>query len=106
MVVKQILIAVDQLLNTLIDNGMADETLSARAYRMTDVNICWRDMHITVDWLFNLFGKNNHCYTSYLAEINRSQLPKEYQERQYKTKYDLFTSRQDYDISNPINKIG
>ena len=104
--VKQIAIAIEQLLNTFIQDGFADETLSARAYRMTDVSIEWRYVHITFDWLFKLIGKTNHCYESYLAEKNRSQLPKEYQERHYKTKYNLFTSKQEYDINNPINKIG
>lgn len=83
MVIKQVAIALDQLFNTLVNNGFADETLSARAYRMTDTSIGWRDVHITIDWLFKLIGKSNHCYASYLAEINRSQLPKEYQVRIY-----------------------
>ena len=83
MVIKQVAIALDQLFNTLVDNGFADETLSARAYRMTDTSIGWRDLHEAIDWIFKQFGYHNHCYESYLAEINRSQLPKEYQVRIY-----------------------
>lgn len=83
MVIKQVAIAIDQLINTFIDDGFADETLSAKAYRMTDASIDWHNVHIALDWLFKLLGKRNHCYASYIAEINRSQLPKEYQVRTY-----------------------
>ena len=83
MVIKQVLIAIDQLINTFIDEGFCDETLSARAYRMTDKSIGWRDLHSSIDWLFGLFGETNHCYQSYLSEIKRNQLPKEYQVRCY-----------------------
>ena len=78
MVIKQVAIAIDQLLNTFIEGGFADETLSARAYRMTDASIGWHDVHVALDWLFKLIGRTNHCYKSYLAEVNRNQLPKEY----------------------------
>lgn len=83
---KQILIAIDQLINTFVWYGdsFCDETLSAKAYRMTDTSIGWRDFHVCIDWVFKVFFKeDNHCYKSYLAEIKRSQLPKEYQVRIY-----------------------
>jgi hypothetical protein len=70
---KQFLIALDQLINTVF-GGMADETLSARAYRQklkghtTPVKI--------IDAVF--FWQENHCYTSYEAELKRKQLPSSY----------------------------
>ena len=80
MAIKQVLIALDQLANTLIDNGMSDETISARAYRLTDNSRAWHKAHIAIDYVFRvLFGELNHCYLSYVSEWQRNQLPKEYQ---------------------------
>lgn len=88
--VMQTLIALDQLLNTFVADGMSDETISARAWRMTDTSIGWRDFHVSIDWFFKVFFKDdNHCYKSYLSEIKRTQLPKEYQVRCYA---DFFSS--------------
>lgn len=64
---RQILIAVDQLLNTLL-GGWADETLSARAWR--------GGWHRPIDTIF--FWQRQHCYNSYLSERNRAQMPPEY----------------------------
>lgn len=68
----QILIALDQLANTLIwwgGESWADETLSARAYRE----------QLLVRHLINgLFFDRDHCFDSYRAERLRSQLPEEY----------------------------
>lgn len=69
---KQFLIAVDQVFNTLL-GGMADETLSARAYRQRDKHP-WR-MKI-IDSLF--FWEDGHCYKSWLSEVERRQLPSAY----------------------------
>lgn len=68
---KQVAIAVDQLINTLL-GGMADETLSARA---------WRNRHRhgaskIIDALF--FWQGNHCEQAYFSELERKQLPAEY----------------------------
>ena len=77
--VKQFLIAVDQLINTFIDNGFADETISARAFRLTDTSIGWNDAHYYIDRFFKIFlRQDNHCYQSYLSELHRKQLPNEY----------------------------
>lgn len=77
--VKQVLIAVDQLINTFINHGFADETISARAFRMTDVSEGWNVAHKWIDRFFKLLiNQNNHCYESYLSELHRKQLPKEY----------------------------
>ena len=76
---KRTMIAIDQLLNTLIwlraDGwGAPDETLSARA---------WRTQHWSrsiIDAFF--FWQRDHCYQSYLAEIARRQLPSHYTQAQ------------------------
>lgn len=70
MSLKQIAIAIDQLLNALL-GGMADETLSARAHRTGSV------LEPLIDALF--FWQADHCFESYISEKERKQLPKEYQ---------------------------
>ena len=66
----QVLVAVDQLVNTLL-GGYADETLSARAHR--------RRMRgkggvaKVIDCLF--FWQDEHCKSAYESELERSQLP-------------------------------
>lgn len=66
---KQVLIAIDQLANTLL-GGFADETLSARL---------WRTQHPAYKWVDRLFfWEPGHCYASYQSELLRSQLPKGY----------------------------
>lgn len=73
----QVLIALDQLINTLIW-GMADETLSARAHRHAlKGDRKWPEKLINA--LF--FWQSNHCKEAYESEINRSQLPPEMREK-------------------------
>lgn len=77
---KQIAIALDQLLNALLNllgiDSYADETLSSHAYRM------WRSgkptgfLRNVIDFLF--FWQQEHCYQSYLSEKYRRQLPPEF----------------------------
>lgn len=76
---KQILIALDQVLNCCIKLsdgwGMADEMLSARAWRLRDSHpwLCaW------IDRLF--FWDGNHCSECYQIELERKQLPSEYRQ--------------------------
>lgn len=69
MSLKQIAIAIDQLLNALL-GGMADETLSARAHR---TGSAWEPF---IDALF--FWQPDHCQDAYLSEKERKQLPSEY----------------------------
>lgn len=69
MSLKQVAIAIDQLLNTLL-GGMADETLSARAHR---TGSAWEPF---IDVLF--FWQMGHCSQSYISEKERKQLPTEY----------------------------
>ena len=67
---KQILIAIDQLANTVI-GGWADETLSSRAWREER-----RGLVVFIDCLF--FWEENHCEASYISERERMQLPPEF----------------------------
>lgn len=72
----QILIALDQLINTLI-GGFADETLSSRAYRhKKDGSRAWPAW--IIDHLF--FWQEEHCKASYESELERAQLPVEFRE--------------------------
>lgn len=72
----QVLVAIDQLLNTLI-GGMADETLSARAYRRYLRGKPWLARIINIMF----FWQDNHCKTAYESELADRQLPPEYRER-------------------------
>lgn len=76
---KQLLIAADQLLNTVTwikgdGFGYADETLSARAWRLRAQSSAWR----RIDRLF--FFDKDHCRTSYESEVRRKHLPSEYRQ--------------------------
>lgn len=78
---KQILIAVDQLLNSLLfflpGGCWADETLSARAWRcraMAPFNM----LQPVIDRLF--FWDKEHCRTSFESEVERRQSPPEERE--------------------------
>lgn len=76
---KQFLIAFDQLANTLFyikgdGFGFADETLSARAWRLRYFSNAYK----VIDKMF--FWEDNHCLLSYHSEMKRNQLPDEYRE--------------------------
>lgn len=68
---KQFLIALDQVVNTMC-GGYADETLSCRAYRHY-MKGEYKWVKVLIDCLF--FFDKDHCYTSYLSEQERLQLP-------------------------------
>jgi hypothetical protein len=68
MSLKQVAIAVDQLVNTLA-GGWADETVSSRAYRTSP------KLAKVIDTL--LWFDKDHCYQSFLSERVRNQLPPE-----------------------------
>jgi len=71
---KQVLIALDQLVNTILA-GHADETLSARAYRLSrDRGRHWPRR--VIDALF--FWEPDHCEKSYRVELARKHLPFDY----------------------------
>ena len=72
----QVLIAIDQLINTLI-GGYADETLSSRAYRhKKDGSRSWPAW--IIDHLF--FWQCEHCKAAYESELKRTQLPVEFRQ--------------------------
>lgn len=76
---KQVFIAIDQLINTLIPpykDAWADETLSARSWRNGKTSKGWNAFRIFVDTI--LFFDPQHCFTSYLSEADRKHLPEEY----------------------------
>ena len=75
MSLKNIFIAFDQLINTLLGSE-PDETLSAKAWRMRLVSPAWRAAQVVIDALF--FWQEEHCKQSYFAEFERKQLPKSY----------------------------
>ena len=71
---KQFLIALDQLANTLT-GGYADETLSARAHRVAEEGgPAWPQRFINA--LF--FWERSHCLRAYRSEVERRQLPSRY----------------------------
>lgn len=79
MSIKQIAIAIDQLGNALI-GGWADESISARAFRLGFLgrNWLWGFAREAIDLLF--FWQEEHCRKAYYAEKDRRQLPVEYRE--------------------------
>jgi len=66
---RQFLIALDQLFNTLI-GGMADETISARAHRRQ-----WKKTEAFINCLFR---DDLHCARAYISEMSGSQNSREY----------------------------
>ena len=69
---RSVLIAVDQLVNTLL--GGWHETLSSRAWRWHVGGV--RSWPCTlIDRLF--FWEHNHCFASYVSEREGRQLPPE-----------------------------
>lgn len=79
MSLSNVLISVDQMINSLI-GGQADETLSARAWRLRLVSPYWRVAQVVIDALF--FWQTEHCKESYFAEFERKHLPPEYSKEQ------------------------
>lgn len=71
--VRAVLIAVDQLVNTIF-MGWPDETLSSRAWRWErdGVRVWPRKL---IDAIF--FAEKEHCYQSYISERERQQFPPE-----------------------------
>ena len=72
--IMQVLIALDQLLNSLIPGGWADETISSRCYRWHRDGIRSWPRNI-VNTLF--FWEPRHCEAAYQSEKNRLQAPAE-----------------------------
>lgn len=74
---RHVLIAADQLANTMV-GGYPDETLSARAWRRQFDSLGWSILREALDMLF--FWDADHCLESYNNERLRRQLPAEYRE--------------------------
>lgn len=71
---KQFWIAVDEVFNTVL-GGYADETLSARAHRVTITGgPVWPKKVINA--LF--FWQPDHCLDAYRSEFDRKHLPSHY----------------------------
>ncbi|WP_211172424.1 hypothetical protein [Massilia forsythiae] len=72
----QIAVAVDQLVNAAC-GGYADETMSARCWRLRAVRpYAW--LRPTIDRVF--FWQVDHCRSAYESERARSQLPADYRD--------------------------
>lgn len=67
----QVVIAIDQLVNALT-GGWADETLSARAWRLRERR-GWGIARRVIDALF--FWQEGHCLDAWLYERKRGHLP-------------------------------
>lgn len=72
--VGQILVGVDQLANAVL-GGYADETISARAWRLQDENDFWGWFRKLIDGIF--FWSPDHCHGAFRAEQLRRQSPTE-----------------------------
>lgn len=73
--VRQVAIAIDQLINTAL-GGWADETLSSRIWREAKrqpPQRSWRVLYRAVNGLF--FWQRNHCRSAYERERGRWHLP-------------------------------
>ena len=75
---KQVAVAIDQLLNTIF-GGWADETFSARCYRK-GTSPGWRKIRWCVDMLLLPFDGPAHCRASYESEQQRLQYPPAYRD--------------------------
>jgi hypothetical protein len=72
---KQVLIALDQLGNALA-GGYADETISAKSFRMAKRSVKWAAARKAIDAVF--FWQISHCAQAYASEFERRHLPPEY----------------------------
>lgn len=74
----QVLLSLDQLFNTIL-GGMADESLSSRAWRMENKNKkIGKILRPVIDGI--IFWDKDHCYNSFISEVKRRQLPRSFQE--------------------------
>ena len=75
---KHFLLGFDQWVNTWVyiegDGwGMADEALSARAWRCFTQDLISEYWYLGIDLIF--FWQPNHCFNAWRAEVERRQLP-------------------------------
>ena len=62
----QLFVAIDQLLN-VVALGMADETFSARCFRLDGTSRFWSMARRVVDGIF--FFEKKHCWQAYRNEV-------------------------------------
>lgn len=74
--IRQIAIAADQLVNTLL-GGYADETLSARCYRLSGRYWYAKALRAVLDFVLSP-RRRDHCFEAYQSEVKRRQLPGDY----------------------------
>ncbi len=82
----QLLLALDQLVNVLL-GGYADETMSSRAYRMSqrhDTGVFGWRWRVCATLINGLFFDRHHCRDAYLSERDNLQLPPEFRNRNAK----------------------
>ena len=76
----QLLISLDQFLSCLVGlitgDAWADETFSSKCWRKGKVSKVWNTVRVIVDSL--LWFDKQHCFTSYISEAERKQLPEEF----------------------------
>jgi hypothetical protein len=70
----QILVAIDQLFTALV-GGWADETISSYAWRLEGQRkLFGLIVRPVIDAIF-FWQKDGHCFSAYMAEVDRRQLP-------------------------------
>lgn len=71
----QVGLALTRLGNALL-GGLAEESMSSRAWRMDYAGKPWGQIaRPVIDAVFALFGRRDHCATAYAAERNKAPLP-------------------------------
>lgn len=73
----QMALAFDQLANAGL-GGWADETISARAWRLHMHKRRWAVARLLIDAAFMLIGQRNHCQDAYISERERKHMPPEH----------------------------
>lgn len=80
----QALVCLDQLVNTLTWSkhegfGMADETVSARLYRLQNTSRYWKWGHDAIDFVVGVLSQDQqHCYHCWIEEMQRHHFPDAY----------------------------
>ena len=80
--ITNVLIAIDQLLLSILSLGASfpDETISSAAWRWEQQGYrLGRYLRVSIDTLF--FWEDNHCLNAYIAECQRTQAPKNIEDR-------------------------
>lgn len=71
----QVGLALTRLGNALL-GGLAEESMSSRAYRMGASGKPWGQItRPLIDRIFRLFGQKDHCQHAYVYERNKQPLP-------------------------------